>query len=81
MRYNKVYPTKEKAIDAIKKGNKEWMELNYGRGFVKSANFEYGAIDVKGNSYMFKKGAEGNKELLKYHDSLKKTNKNKFFSY
>lgn len=81
MRYKKVYPSKEKAIAAIKKGNKEWMELNYDSDFMKKANFEYGAINVKGKGYAFKKGIEGNKELLKYHDSLKKVAGSKFFSF
>lgn len=81
MRYNKVYPTKDKAIEAIKKGNREWISLNYSSDFAKKANFEYGAVNVKGKSYKFKKGIEGNKELLKYHDSLKKTTNNKFFTY
>lgn len=81
MRYTKVYPTKDKAIKAIKKGNNEWISLNYNSDFAKKANFEYGAVNVKGKNYKFKKGMEGNKKLLKYHDSLKKTPSNLMFEF
>jgi hypothetical protein len=64
MRYKKTYATKEAAINAIKKGNKEWMELNYDKNYVKQANFRYGAVEVGKSGYKYLKGAKGNEQLL-----------------
>ena len=65
MRYKKTYATREAAINAIKKGNKEWMELNYDKKYIQSANFRYGAVEVGKTGYKYAKGAKGNAELLK----------------
>lgn len=72
MRDTTLYPTKEKAIAAIKRKNKKWMELNYTKSFAKNSNFTYGAIQVPKSGYKYPKGAGGNKTLLK---SLKKYKK------
>ena len=53
----------------MKKKNDNWMSLNYDDQFINDSGFEYGAIDVGAGKYKFKKGKEGNKKLLKFHDS------------
>ncbi len=65
MRDTTLYPTKEKAIAAIKRKNKRWMELNYSKEIAKNSNYIYGAIQVPKSGYKYPKGAKGNKKLLK----------------
>lgn len=72
MRDTKLYNSKKKAISAMKKKNDMWMQLNYNNEFAKSSNFEYGAIFVGDKKYKYPKGKEGNKKLLKFHDSVPK---------
>ena len=69
MRDTKLYESKKKAINSMKKKNDNWMSLNYDDQFINDSGFEYGAIDVGAGKYKFKKGKEGNKKLLKFHDS------------
>jgi len=69
MRDTKLYDSKKKAISSMKKKNNNWMSLNYDDQFINDSGFEYGAIDVGAGKYKFKKGKEGNKELLKFHKS------------
>ncbi|MCW4040547.1 MAG: hypothetical protein NWE83_07325 [Candidatus Bathyarchaeota archaeon] len=66
MRGTKLYDTKDAAIKAMKRQNKDWVTLNYSKDMSK---FEYGAIDVGNKKYKYKKGKEGNKQVLKYHYS------------
>ena len=73
MRDTKLYDSKAEAIASMKRKNNAWMQLNYNDKFTKKSGFEYGAIDVGEKKYKYKVGSEGNKDLLKHHDSLKKT--------
>lgn len=73
MRGTRLYDTKEEAIASMKRKNENWMKLNYDKKYSKSSNFEYGAVDVGKRKYKYKVGSEGNKALLKDHDSAKKT--------
>ena len=58
------------------------MQLNYNDKITKKSGFEYGAIVVGEKKYKYKVGSEGNKDLLKHHDSLKKTGNTGFnFKY
>ena len=82
MRDTKLYDSKAEAIASMKRKNNAWMQLNYNDKFTKKSGFEYGAIDVGEKKYKYKVGSEGNKDLLKHHDSLKKTGKTGFnFKY
>lgn len=64
MRDTTLYPTKEKAISALKIKNKKWMELNYNKQYTKQSNFEYGAYQVPSSGYKYQKGTKGNNDLL-----------------
>lgn len=82
MRDTKLYDSKEDAIASMKNKNKAWMRLNYDKTYTKSSDFEYGAINVGKSKHKFKVGREGNQDLLKHHDSLKKQNTTSFnFKY
>ena len=72
MRDTKLYDSKKKAIASMKKKNDRWMTLNYDDQFINDSGFEYGAIDVGSKKYKYPKGKEGNKKLLKFHDSIPK---------
>lgn len=78
MRDINLYSSFETAVNNFKAKNKEWMKMNYGPQFVRSGDFEYGAIK-EGSKFKF--GPEGNDEVLKYHKSLKSGNDRPFFSY
>jgi len=77
MRDTNLYSSYETAVRNFKEKNKEWMRMNYGPQFVKSADFEYGAIKANAK---FKYGPEGNNDVLRYHQSLKGTRSPPFFS-
>ncbi len=72
MRDTKLYDSKKKAIASMKKKNDRWMTLNYDDQFINDSGFEYGAIYVGSKKYKYPKGKEGNKKLLKFHDSVPK---------
>ena len=63
----KTFATKKAAIKDMRTDNNRWMKKNYSTGWVKKAGFEYGAV-VDG---MFMDGSDGNKNLLKWHESKK----------
>ena len=63
----KTFATKRAAIKDMRADNTKWMKKNYNPAWVKKAGFEYGAV-IDG---LFKDGSEGNKNLLKWHDSKK----------
>lgn len=71
MRDSDLFSTKQGALKNIKKETKEWTDINYG-GMM--GDYEFGAYEVGKKGYKFKKGQEGNMNLLKYHD--KKHGKN-----
>ena len=82
MRFEKTFPTASQAVAYAKKKNKGWMGLNYNKEWVKKANFEYGAVEVKAGKFAFPKGDKGNKELLRWHNKQqKKKNTINFFDY
>ena len=72
MRGTKLHDSKKEAISSMKKKNDSWMKLNYDDQFINDAGFEYGAIDVGTKKYKYKQGKEGNKKVLKFHDSTPK---------
>lgn len=63
----KTFATKKAAIKDMRTDNNRWMKKNYSTEWVKKAGFEYGAV-VDG---MFMDGSDGNKNLLKWHESKK----------
>lgn len=65
MRDTEFYPSRERAIRAIKEKNNKWMKLNYGSGYVKNSRFQYGAYQVsKQGKDAYKAGQVGNDQLL-----------------